>query len=344
MDCYISLGANLGERKKSLRQALERLHEEPGIEVLRISGFFETDPWGKTDQPPFVNAAAKLRTDLSPRKLLERCQHIEKLMGRVRHEHWGARTIDIDLLHIPGISCHSEELHLPHPYMLERAFVLVPLAGIAPNLEISGKSIQEHGKACKDAGEVTPCSGSPSDFSLKLIACVDSHWGLGRKGKLLFHLPEDMAFFRRQTWGKTVIMGRHTMESIGKPLEGRRNLLLSHHALKREGFESLKSLEELWQALRTGEDAYVIGGGTVYRELLPYCREAFITHVTADGEADVFLRKPDGEFHRKEIRTSIDTATKHELAFCHYVRDSYGDDNEMTADRVIHTNTNEAGH
>lgn len=324
MDCYISLGANLGERKKSLRQALECLHEEPGIEVLRISGFFETAPWGKTDQPPFVNAAAKLRTDLSPRKLLERCQHIEQLMGRVRHEHWGARTIDIDLLHIPGVSCQSEELRLPHPYMLERAFVLVPLAEIAPDLEISGKSIQEHREACKDSGEVMPCSGSPMDFSLKLIACVDSHWGLGRKGKLLFRFPEDMAFFRRRTWGKTVIMGRRTMESIGKPLEGRRNLLLSHQTLQKEGFESLKSLEELWQALQTEEEPYVIGGGNVYRELLPYCHEAFITHVNADGKADVFFRKPEGEFHRKEIRTSIDTTTKYELTFCHYVRNTYG--------------------
>ena len=143
-ECYVSLGANLGDRERALRQALEWLHGSDGMELCRVSGFFETAPWGKLDQPPFVNAAAKLRTEMEPLELLETCQRIEKDLGRVRHEHWGARTMDIDLLHIPNVSMDTEQLHLPHPHMLERAFVLVPLAEIASGLEIAGKTVKEH--------------------------------------------------------------------------------------------------------------------------------------------------------------------------------------------------------
>ncbi|MBQ7479077.1 MAG: 2-amino-4-hydroxy-6-hydroxymethyldihydropteridine diphosphokinase [Selenomonadaceae bacterium] len=325
-ECYVSLGANLGDRERALRQALERLHGSDGMELCRVSGFFETAPWGKPDQPPFVNVAAKLRTEMEPLELLETCQRIEKEMGRVRHEHWGARTMDIDLLHIPDVSMDTEQLHLPHPHMMERAFVLVPLAEIASGLEIAGKTVKEHLMACRDTGEVTSCPGSPMDFSLKLIACVDEREGLGKEGQLLFRLPEDMAFFRQQTWGGTVIMGRRTMESLGNPLDGRRNIALSRQGMQREGFTACRSLEELWQILfqSPDENTYVIGGGEIYRQLLPYCREAFVTRVAADGGADVFLPGMD-EFSLRDCRQSVDAATGHEMSFCHYIRGGSGD-------------------
>ena len=98
---------------------------------------YETPPWGKLDQPPFINGAAAVETDMPPLELLAACQQIEKKLGRVRHEHWGARTIDIDLLYIPGVQLAEAELVLPHPYMLERSFVLVPLAEIAPELVLA---------------------------------------------------------------------------------------------------------------------------------------------------------------------------------------------------------------
>ena len=138
--CYISLGANLGERQQTIGQALRRLAAVPGITVERVSSFYETEPWGRTDQPAFINAAAQLRVTLAPEELLMVCQRIEQELGRVRHEHWGPRTIDIDLLHIPGFACRTERLTLPHPYMLERAFVLEPLAEIAGGQELYGKS------------------------------------------------------------------------------------------------------------------------------------------------------------------------------------------------------------
>ncbi len=132
--CYLSLGANLGDKIHTLKRALSLLEASGKIHAAGISSMYETPPWGKTDQPAFVNCAAAVRTALQPIELLHVCQAVEEQLGRVRHEHWGARTIDIDLLHIPGMTVAGNELTLPHPYMLERAFVMVPLAEIAPEL------------------------------------------------------------------------------------------------------------------------------------------------------------------------------------------------------------------
>ena len=135
--CYLSLGANLGDRLGTIRQAVEMLDNTGKIHVKCVSSMYETPPWGKLYQPPFINGAAAVETDMPPLELLAACQQIEKKLGRVRHEHWGARTIDIDLLYIPGVQLAEAELVLPHPYMLERSFVLVPLAEIAPELVLA---------------------------------------------------------------------------------------------------------------------------------------------------------------------------------------------------------------
>ncbi len=139
---YLSLGANLGNREETLREAVKRLAAEDGVELCAVSPLYETEPWGKTDQPRFLNIAVSLRTTLSPEALLELAQTVENDLGRVRHEHWGARTIDIDIVHIEGVERNTPTLTLPHPYMLERAFVLVPMAEIAPGLVVKGKTIE----------------------------------------------------------------------------------------------------------------------------------------------------------------------------------------------------------
>jgi 2-amino-4-hydroxy-6-hydroxymethyldihydropteridine diphosphokinase len=131
-EAYVALGANLGERDTSLREALRRLASVPGLELLRISGVYETDPVGYADQPAFLNMAAAVATDLPPAALLRKLLAIEKDMGRVRDIRWGPRTIDLDLLLYEGVSMDTEELTLPHPRMGERAFVLVPLRDIWP--------------------------------------------------------------------------------------------------------------------------------------------------------------------------------------------------------------------
>ena len=143
-ECYLSLGSNLGERGAIIRTAFEELSQLKNTELTRISSFYETAPWGETDQPFFVNAAAKILTSLTPPELLKAVLEIEKKLGRVRHEHWGQRNIDIDILHMDGVTCDTEKLTLPHPFMLKRRFVLVPLDEIAPFVEIGGKKIKQH--------------------------------------------------------------------------------------------------------------------------------------------------------------------------------------------------------
>ena len=157
--CYLSLGANLGQREQTIRRALELLGAEENIQVVAISSMYETPPWGKLDQPAFINAAAKIETTLEPLELLHTCQKIEKALGRVRHEHWGARTIDLDLLYIiqDGEILHIQnaELNIPHPYMEERSFVLVPLAEISPELILaSGMSVEQARDRLADKDEI----------------------------------------------------------------------------------------------------------------------------------------------------------------------------------------------
>ena len=136
---YIGIGANLGEREATIREALALLAAQPGIEVEAVSSVRETDPVGVVDQPRFLNAAARLVTDLSPRAVLDRLLGVEQRLGRVRTgDRFGPRTIDLDLL------VHGEEvvdeagLRVPHPRLAERRFVLEPLAELDPQLEVPG--------------------------------------------------------------------------------------------------------------------------------------------------------------------------------------------------------------
>ena len=148
----LSLGSNLGDKAGMLRRALHAiasepdvalaaLGSEPGMELTAVSRFYRTPPWGKTDQDWFVNACALVLTDLAPQALLERVKAIETALGRAPAERWGPRLIDIDLIAYDDVTLASEKLRLPHPELFKRAFVLVPLAEIAPDLMISGREI-----------------------------------------------------------------------------------------------------------------------------------------------------------------------------------------------------------
>ena len=148
--CYLSLGANLGQREVSIIEAMRLLQASEKIQLTAVSSLYETPPWGKLDQPAFINAAAAVKTELAPLELLQICQSIEKQLGRQRHEHWGARTIDVDMLYIPGVTMDEEALKVPHPYMLQRSFVLVPLAEVAGDMVIAGKNVKEHMLALGD--------------------------------------------------------------------------------------------------------------------------------------------------------------------------------------------------
>jgi 2-amino-4-hydroxy-6-hydroxymethyldihydropteridine diphosphokinase len=130
---YIGLGANLGEPAAQLRRALEGLAALDEVEVVRVSAFYLNPPLGPPAQPWYVNAVAQVRTRLTAEELLRALQRLETAMGRVQGERWGPRVIDLDLLLYDGEISRSPELVLPHPEMHRRAFVLAPLAEIAPD-------------------------------------------------------------------------------------------------------------------------------------------------------------------------------------------------------------------
>jgi 2-amino-4-hydroxy-6-hydroxymethyldihydropteridine diphosphokinase len=137
---YVALGANLGDPPAQLRAALAQLARAPGVELGAVSAFYRTPPLGPPGQPDYCNAACRLDTTLEPEALLDLLQAIETRAGRVRTaEQWGARLLDLDLLHVEGITLQTPRLILPHPRLHERAFVLVPLAQIAPELAIPGR-------------------------------------------------------------------------------------------------------------------------------------------------------------------------------------------------------------
>lgn len=144
-DAAIALGSNLGDRQSSLDQALARLAATPGIELVRASAPLETAPVGPVPQGPYLNAAALVRTTLSPRALLDQLLRIEAEMGRTRDVRWGPRVIDLDLLLFGDQVLSLPGLIVPHPRLAERAFVLAPLAEIAPTWRVppSGRTILE---------------------------------------------------------------------------------------------------------------------------------------------------------------------------------------------------------
>ena len=150
---YIALGSNLGDREAHLLEALRRLHARDGIAVDRVSAVYETDPVGYADQPKFLNMAAALTTERQPLDLLREMLDVERELGRVRNIRYGPRTIDLDLLLMHGMRFETEELTLPHPRMMERAFVLVPLLEVMDDDDPDRQAVESAARAALTQGK-----------------------------------------------------------------------------------------------------------------------------------------------------------------------------------------------
>lgn len=150
-EVLFGFGGNLGDPAAAIEAALERL-DAAGVRITRRSAFYRTAPWGVTEQPDFVNLCAAAETALAPRALLDLIQAIERDLGRERRERWGARLIDIDILAYGEEAVDEPGLTIPHPHLTERAFVLVPLAEIAPDKAIAGRSVREWAAQVDAAG------------------------------------------------------------------------------------------------------------------------------------------------------------------------------------------------
>ena len=148
----LSLGSNIGDKAGNIREAMRRLAASGSVRVKAMSGIYRTAPWGKVDQDFFANAAALVTTRLRPMELLALVKKIEAEMGRQTVERWGPRLIDIDLLFYGDLALEDPELRLPHAEMFNRAFVLVPLAEIAPDHVIAGRALGAAARAMAGEG------------------------------------------------------------------------------------------------------------------------------------------------------------------------------------------------
>lgn len=153
---WFSLGSNLGDRLSHLQAAVDALHDEKSIQVIRISPIYKTEAWGNTNQPDFFNCVIEARTNLAPEQVLTIILETERKLGRIRNERWGPRTIDIDILLMGQLTHTSDQLILPHPELHRRLFVLIPLADLSPDLlhPIEQKTIRDLVEQCTDRGEV----------------------------------------------------------------------------------------------------------------------------------------------------------------------------------------------
>ncbi|HTV38147.1 MAG TPA: 2-amino-4-hydroxy-6-hydroxymethyldihydropteridine diphosphokinase [Xanthobacteraceae bacterium] len=149
-EAFLALGGNVGDVRSTFDRAVALICDGSAVRLLARSSDYRTPPWGVTDQPAFINAVIAVETALSPHELLSRALDCERALGRdrTRERRWGPRTLDIDILAYDDVELHDVEVHdmeltLPHPHLFERAFVLAPLAEIAPDRRISGVRVRD---------------------------------------------------------------------------------------------------------------------------------------------------------------------------------------------------------
>ncbi len=141
-DAIIALGSNIGDKACHIADAVQAFTADGWVRLVKRSANYRTAPWGHTDQDWFVNACMSVKTELAPHELLARCQAVERQLGRERTIKWGPRVIDLDILVYRDLALNDPDLVLPHPHITARAFVLVPLADVAPDLVIKGRSVR----------------------------------------------------------------------------------------------------------------------------------------------------------------------------------------------------------
>lgn len=316
---YIGLGANLGAARHTLLSAASRLGQLNGIDSLRLSPLYASAPLDAAG-PDYVNAVAAISTSLTPHDLLAQLQAIELAYGRTRPYRNAPRTLDLDLLSYASLQLDSATLSLPHPRMHQRAFVLQPLYDLAPGLCLAQGSLASLLAACSTQ-DIKQMDKEQQRPLIKLVVAYTDDRVIGKDGGMPWHLPNDLAHFKRHTMGQPIIMGRQTWESIGRPLPGRRNLVLSRSAeFQARGAECFTNLNA---ALRgcAGEPAVcVIGGEQIFRLALPLADEIIATEIHADIAGDTFFPPlPAGQWRELERQPQ---AAENGLSydFVHYVK------------------------
>jgi 2-amino-4-hydroxy-6-hydroxymethyldihydropteridine diphosphokinase len=142
-DALIGLGTNIGDKAANIAQAIALLAADDDVRLVAKSRLYRSEPWGVVDQDWFVNAVVSVATTLSPHDLLKRCQSVENRMGRIRDKRWGPRVIDVDVLTYRNQTIDTPDLKVPHPLIAERAFVVLPMGDVAPDIVIDKRSLTQ---------------------------------------------------------------------------------------------------------------------------------------------------------------------------------------------------------
>lgn len=142
-DALIGVGSNIGDKVANVRRAIDLLCAGESVRLVAVSRLYRSAPWGVVAQEWFVNAAASVNTELPPHALLRRCLAVEDEMGRVRTQKWGPRLVDVDVLTYRGATIDTPDLKVPHPFIEQRAFVIMPLLEIAPDEVVRGKRVRD---------------------------------------------------------------------------------------------------------------------------------------------------------------------------------------------------------
>jgi 2-amino-4-hydroxy-6-hydroxymethyldihydropteridine diphosphokinase len=157
-DALIGMGSNVGDKAGNIARATALLCMDGAVRLVKQSRLYRSAPWGILEQDWFVNAAAAVATELSAHELLQRCLAVEDEMGRVRQQKWGPRLVDVDVLTYRNQTIDTPDLKVPHPFIEQRSFVLVPLLDLAPGELVRGRTIRELAGAI-DTADCVPLTG-----------------------------------------------------------------------------------------------------------------------------------------------------------------------------------------
>lgn len=315
---YIGLGANLGQAQASIHTAAKEITDINGVHGLRLSALYDTSPVDSTG-PNYVNAVAEISTSLTAIDLLHALQAIESNHGRTRPYKNAPRTLDLDLLWYDGQTINTDELIVPHPRMHLRAFVLQPLADLAPELELSHGSPLKLLENIQDQ-EITMLEPMQKPI-ISLVVAYTKNRVIGLDGGMPWHLPADLAHFKRATMGHPIIMGRTTWQSIGRPLPGRRNIVLSRNPeFQAKGAEVFQDFQTAINSCQNNEKICVIGGEHIFRLALPLADELIATEIQANIDGDTWFPELEANSWTEIERQAQPTANGLDYDFVIYQR------------------------
>ncbi|MFW5873897.1 MAG: 2-amino-4-hydroxy-6-hydroxymethyldihydropteridine diphosphokinase [Verrucomicrobiota bacterium] len=309
---HLALGSNRGDRLEHLRMALRRLEADGDLLVVRASRIYENRAVGMGEADPFFNAAVEVATALSAAALLDRCLSVEESLGRTRGSGWLPRTIDIDILRYGSQVADTPRLQLPHPRVVERDFVLRPLADIDRDLKIGRRTVDEL-LAALPVVELKAVDATLWPMpGVHLIAAVAENHVIGVDGHLPWSIPEDWEIFLNKTKGGTLVMGRLSFEGMQREptwQEDRRYVVVTSRSEVVEGLDLADACADVGAAVdlarRDDRPVWICGGQGIYEAALPLADQFHVTEVLAEYEGDTYFPEYRAAFPK--VLASVDS-------------------------------------